>query len=89
MQTRMNKQMRMSAAQKPALVARPVSRRACLVVAQAATATKTVRIGTRGSPLALAQAYLTRDLLKVSAFGEPGLPTDGIASRELMRPRAT
>lgn len=31
----------------------------------AATQTKTVKIGTRGSPLALAQAYLTRDLLKV------------------------
>lgn len=29
----------------------------------------TVKIGTRGSPLALAQAYMTRDLLKV------GLPT--------------
>ena len=26
---------------------------------------KTVRIGTRGSPLALAQAYMTRDKLKV------------------------
>ena len=25
----------------------------------------TVKIGTRGSPLALAQAYMTRDLLKV------------------------
>lgn len=32
-------------------------------------ATKTVKIGTRGSPLALAQAYLTRDLLK-TAFPE-------------------
>ncbi len=29
-------------------------------------ATKTLKIGTRGSPLALAQAYLTRDLLKAS-----------------------
>lgn len=44
-------------------VVRP-SRRACTVYA-AATQTKTVKIGTRGSPLALAQAYLTRDLLKV------------------------
>lgn len=34
-------------------------------VTTCAVATKTVRIGTRGSPLALAQAYLTRDLLKV------------------------
>ena len=42
------------------------SRRASVVVsAAAATTTKTVKIGTRGSPLALAQAYLTRDLLKV------------------------
>lgn len=40
------------------------SRRCCAVVA-AATAVRTVKIGTRGSPLALAQAYLTRDLLKV------------------------
>lgn len=47
-------------------VVRP-SRRACVVYA-AATATKTVKIGTRGSPLALAQAYLTRDLLKVSSY---------------------
>src|SRR4029078_1447889 len=31
--------------------------------------TKTLKIGTRGSPLALAQAYLTRDLLK-SSFPE-------------------
>lgn len=30
-------------------------------------ATKTLKIGTRGSPLALAQAYLTRDLLKASS----------------------
>lgn len=40
------------------------ARKACVVYATA-TATKTVKIGTRGSPLALAQAYLTRDLLKV------------------------
>ena len=33
------------------------------------TAVKTVKIGTRGSPLALAQAYLTRDLLKVRWVG--------------------
>ncbi|GFR45952.1 hypothetical protein Agub_g7418 [Astrephomene gubernaculifera] len=40
-----------------------VGRRSCQVVASA-VATKTVKIGTRGSPLALAQAYMTRDLLK-------------------------
>lgn len=33
-----------------------------------AVATDTLKIGTRGSPLALAQAYMTRDLLKVKAF---------------------
>ena len=33
----------------------------------------TVKIGTRGSPLALAQAYMTRDLLKVRCFREPPL----------------
>jgi hypothetical protein len=32
-----------------------------------ATVVKTVKIGTRGSPLALAQAYLTRDKLKAGA----------------------
>ena len=41
-------------------------RGASIVVFAAAVATKTVKIGTRGSPLALAQAYMTRDLLKVS-----------------------
>lgn len=45
-------------------VVRP-SRKACTVYA-VATQTKTVKIGTRGSPLALAQAYLTRDLLKTN-----------------------
>jgi hypothetical protein len=35
------------------------------VYAVTAVEVKTVRIGTRGSPLALAQAYMTRDLLKV------------------------
>lgn len=50
--------------QRP-LAARP-ARRAVAVYA-VATQTKTVKIGTRGSPLALAQAYLTRDLLKVRA----------------------
>lgn len=44
------------------------SRQACVVLAVAAPAT-TVKIGTRGSPLALAQAYMTRDKLKV-AFPE-------------------
>ena len=42
------------------------SRQNATVVAAAAVQTKTLKIGTRGSPLALAQAYLTRDLLKVS-----------------------
>ena len=46
----------------PAPRAARVARRAAVA---AAVSTKTVRIGTRGSPLALAQAYLTRDLLKV------------------------
>lgn len=51
-----------STAPKP--LRRAVGRRSCTVVASA-VATKTVKIGTRGSPLALAQAYMTRDLLKV------------------------
>lgn len=38
-------------------------------VAELATEKATVKIGTRGSPLALAQAYMTRDFLKV-AFPE-------------------
>lgn len=33
--------------------------------AELATEKATVKIGTRGSPLALAQAYMTRDFLKV------------------------
>lgn len=33
--------------------------------AEVATEKATVKIGTRGSPLALAQAYMTRDFLKV------------------------
>ena len=41
------------------------ARRGASIVVAAAVATKTVKIGTRGSPLALAQAYMTRDLLKV------------------------
>lgn len=44
------------------------------IMASAAVETKTLKIGTRGSPLALAQAYLTRDLLK-SAF--PALKEEG------------
>lgn len=40
-----------------------------VVRVQAAVQTKTLNIGTRGSPLALAQAYLTRSLLQ-SAFPE-------------------
>ena len=49
------------------------SRQSCSISASA-VATKTLKIGTRGSPLALAQAYLTRDLLK-TAF--PELNEDG------------
>jgi hydroxymethylbilane synthase len=45
-----------------------VNRRNCVVFAVAAQ-TQTVKIGTRGSPLALAQAYQTRDRLK-AAFPE-------------------
>lgn len=40
--------------------------RAATAVRAAATAVQTLKIGTRGSPLALAQAYLTRDLLQKS-----------------------
>jgi len=50
------------------------SRKAVAVYASTATQTKTVKIGTRGSPLALAQAYLTRDLLKENF---PELKEDG------------
>lgn len=45
-------------------VQRP-TRGAYLVVRASAVETKTLKIGTRGSPLALAQAYLTRQLLQV------------------------
>lgn len=58
--------MRGVAVQQSGFAAVPRARR-CAVVASAAVATKTLKIGTRGSPLALAQAYLTRDLLKASA----------------------
>ena len=44
--------------------------RAAVLVRAQAVAAKTVKIGTRGSPLAMAQAYLTRDLLKVRARRE-------------------
>lgn len=56
------------------VVLRVQSRKTCTVYASTATQTKTVKIGTRGSPLALAQAYLTRDLLKESF---PELKEDG------------
>lgn len=49
-------------------------RRLCVVAVAAPQQTKTVKIGTRGSPLALAQAYMTRDLLKESF---PELKEDG------------
>lgn len=48
--------------------AMPAQRRQATICAAAAVQTKTLKIGTRGSPLALAQAYLTRDLLKVGAL---------------------
>lgn len=38
------------------------------IYAVAAVEVKTVKIGTRGSPLALAQAYMTRDKLKVCMY---------------------
>ena len=46
-------------------------------VAASATAVEvaTVKIGTRGSPLALAQAYMTRDLLKVRRLFDLALPS--------------
>lgn len=53
----------------PKVAGARVSRRVCRVYASA-VATKTVKIGTRGSPLALAQAYMTRDLLKVRAISD-------------------
>lgn len=69
MQTAMQQRQQLRAASaRPArclaqrAVVRPARRVA--VVYAVATQTKTVKIGTRGSPLALAQAYLTRDLLK-------------------------
>jgi hydroxymethylbilane synthase len=55
--------------QQQSRVVVPGRRRCVAVSASAAVATKTLKIGTRGSPLALAQAYLTRDLLK-AAFPE-------------------
>jgi hydroxymethylbilane synthase len=58
------------APRRVALAAR--SRQSVAVHAAASVATKTLKIGTRGSPLALAQAYLTRDLLKVRYFGQCG-----------------
>jgi hydroxymethylbilane synthase len=48
--------------------------RLAVCAAAASVEVKTLKIGTRGSPLALAQAYLTRDLLK-SAF--PNLNEEG------------
>src|SRR5690349_8481045 len=61
-----SKAYRATAVTQQASAALPRGRRcAAYVVASAAVATQTLKIGTRGSPLALAQAYLTRDLLKV------------------------
>lgn len=52
----------------PRRVALPCHSRVAVLRVSASTAVEvaTVKIGTRGSPLALAQAYMTRDLLKVS-----------------------
>lgn len=61
------------------------SRRCCAVVA-AATAVRTVKIGTRGSPLALAQAYLTRDLLKVGRDPTGSGPTSQHWGRHMEQP---
>lgn len=52
------------------------------VAAAAATEKKTVVIGTRGSPLALAQAYLTRDLLKA---GFPELAEEGALEIKIIK----
>lgn len=65
--------MRGAAVQHSVAAAVPRARR-CAVVASAAVATKTLKIGTRGSPLALAQAYLTRDLLKASLSRPAPIP---------------
>jgi hydroxymethylbilane synthase len=51
-------------AQRPARAVSAKSRSSVLVYA--AVVVQTVKIGTRGSPLALAQAYMTRDLLKAN-----------------------
>ncbi|KAI3432617.1 hypothetical protein D9Q98_004163 [Chlorella vulgaris] len=59
--------------QHSARVVMPRTRRSATIAA-AAVATQTLKIGTRGSPLALAQAYLTRDLLKATF---PELKEDG------------
>ena len=54
-------------------------------------ATKTLKIGTRGSPLALAQAYLTRDLLKARARLHAstllGVHVAGARAQRLARPQ--
>eukprot|EP00877_Chromochloris_zofingiensis_P013876 jgi/Chrzof1/8742/Cz03g22200.t1_PBGD1[v5.2] len=57
-----------------AVVLRSHTRKAFTVYAATVVEQKTVKIGTRGSPLALAQAYLTRDLLK---SGFPELAEEG------------
>lgn len=50
---------------KPSLKSVARCRKTCKVMAVAAPPT-TIKIGTRGSPLAMAQAYMTRDKLKAS-----------------------
>jgi hydroxymethylbilane synthase len=56
----------------PSARAAPTRRARGMTVRAQAVATKTVKIGTRGSPLAMAQAYLTRDLLKVREENREG-----------------
>lgn len=59
----------------PRRVAPPSFYRAAVLRISASSAAGEVasfKIGTRGSPLALAQAYMTRDLLKVSPLSGPG-----------------
>jgi hypothetical protein len=58
------------------------ARRVAVVVRAQAIATRTVKIGTRGSPLAMAQAYLTRDLLKVRGGAREGGGVDGVEGYE-------
>eukprot|EP00798_Chlamydomonas_sp_ICE-L_P027189 gene27189-2432_t len=64
MQCMGQRQMARATSSRPTARMAAITRRSTCLVVASATAVKTVTIGTRGSPLALAQAYLTRDLLK-------------------------